>query len=326
MTHSKMVYTTIKNGTQNVYEPSTIHRDGTNTQIVPYAQPSAFSSTIPGYQEDGVAVAVQAPLPNGTNPEMITFGDASTGSFDGRFYDLAGGIGISRYDISASLAGYASQSNSQTTAVKINLSNELKRRRLFFPTIATGSSATGVYNPPYTGVEWFTTWTTPVNGFTNTVDIFNTNGAIFNVKFNLKKDTTIDMFPDTGENSQLLVYIFNVKPNVGNTVDRVAGTAGFYPPENNIVRIKNNPAMSFINPATGFLIESFNINVVQYGTNAQLVFEASGSLDDDTYFGCIIDDVEFCQVGVSTDPSLIEPETIGSIVVDQAQDAILVGK
>ena len=67
--------------------------------------------------------------------------------------------------------------------------------------------------------------------------------------------------------------------------------------------------MSFLNPATGFLIESYNINVVQYGTPAQLVFEASGSLAEDIYFGCIIDDVEFCKIGVSTDPNLIKPTT-----------------
>ena len=67
--------------------------------------------------------------------------------------------------------------------------------------------------------------------------------------------------------------------------------------------------MSFFNPATGYLIESFNINVVQYGTDAQLVFEASGSLSSEKYFGCIIDDVQFCKVGVSTDPNLIKPTT-----------------
>ena len=75
--------------------------------------------------------------------------------------------------------------------------------------------------------------------------------------------------------------------------------------------------MSFINPSTGFLIESYNINVVQYGAPAQLVFEASGSLADDTYFGCIIDDVEFCKIGVSTDPNLIKPTTPAQYIAAQ---------
>jgi hypothetical protein len=52
--------------------------------------------------------------------------------------------------------------------------------------------------------------------------------------------------------------------------------------------------------------------VIQYGLKASLCFEVSGSLDDDKYFGCVIDDVEFCKVGVTEDPSLIAPETVGS--------------
>ena len=115
----------------------------------------------------------------------------------------------------------------------------------------------------------------------------------------------------------MLVYIFDVKPTINTPANRIlpATSAGFYPPDNNIVRIKNtSPEMSFINPATGFLMETFNINVVEYGVNAQLVFEASGSLDNGKYFGCIIDDVQFCQVGVSTDPALLKPETVGGAI------------
>jgi len=309
MTASDMEYkirTTVNPSNTNPY-PATLLSIANKV----YAQPSVASNATPAYaQVDSID-----PLPNGANPEMITFGNRSTGSFDGRFYDLAGGVGISRQDISGSLAGYASQSHLSTTAAKINLSNELKKRRLFFPTIAATSSNSAT-SSPYTGVEWLSKLYP--DGIKDSNDIFNTNGAIFNVKFNLKRNTDIDMFPDVGDNSQLLVYIFNIKPNVGNLVNRTAGTAGFYPPDNNIIRITNNPAMSFINPATGFLMESFNINVVQYGTNAQLVFEASGSLADNTYFGCLIDDIEFCQVGVSTDPELIEPETVGSIIANAA--------
>ena len=75
--------------------------------------------------------------------------------------------------------------------------------------------------------------------------------------------------------------------------------------------------MSFYNPATGFFMESFNINVVQYGAPAQLVFEAGGDLSTDNYFGCVIDDVTFCKVGVSTDPNLIKPQTAGDYVEEQ---------
>ena len=62
------------------------------------------------------------------------------------------------------------------------------------------------------------------------------------------------------------------------------------------------------------IIILININVVQYSFPAQLVFEASGSLSAEKYFGCIIDDVSFCKVGVSTDPNLIAPQTTGGLI------------
>ena len=297
------------------YFPATINANGVVVSPTPgdggYALPSARNKTLPAFQEVS-AVNSFEPSPPGTNPDMITYGDKSTGSFDSRFFDLAGGIGISRHDVSASLAGYDSQSNSQTSAVRKNLSNELKRRRLFFPTVSTGSGAPDLFWLGYESSNFGP-------GGIASDTIFNENGGIYNVKFNIKRNLEIDMYPDEGGGSELLVYIFDVKPNVGLISTRVAGTAGFYPPDNNIIRIQNNsPAMSFINPATGFLLETFNINVVQYGSVAQLVFEASGSLSNDKYFGCIIDDVEFCKVGVSTDPALLKPETIGDTIASQA--------
>ena len=307
MTGSDMQYITFANdvGTATTQYPA-ILRQPTHS-FTAYAQPSAHSSTVPGYQEAGVAQGVQAPLANGANPEMITFGNRSTGSADGRFYDLAGGIGISRQDVSASLVEYSISGSSSATAAKLFSMKALKKRRLFWPTIEADSGGAAATTGTPTGVEWFTNYAIPYPGaITDTRQVFNTNGAIFNVKFNLKRNLDIDMFPDAVEGSELLVYIFDInQPTLPNPGARTPGTAGFYPPDNNIIRIKNvNPAMSFLNPATGFLLETFNINVVQYGLNAQLVFEASGSLANDGYFGCIIDDVEFCQVGVSTDPNL----------------------
>ena len=151
------------------------------------------------------------------------------------------------------------------------------------------------------------------------VDFFTENGGIYNVKFNIKRDVANGYYPDAGEESQLLVYIHNINQTIPVPSGRIPGAPGWYPPDNNIIRIKNSPEMSFVNPATGYLIESFNINVVQYGTPAQLVFEASGSLSSDKYFGCIIDDVEFCKIGVSTDPALIKPSTPGQFITE-AQD------
>jgi len=250
-------------------------------------------------------------FPNvGQNPPNITYGPNSTGSNDGRFFDLAGGCGITRTSISASLVAFAASASSITTPARNFCTAELKKRRLFFPTVrSTGSF----------GLDVPSSWLYLATG-KNSREFFTENGGIYNVKFTLKRDVSRGYYPDTQAGSELLVYIHNVNTIVPLPVNRVAGADGWYPPEANIVRIKNNPPMAFSNPSTGFLIETFNINVVQYGTLAQLVFEVSGSLSNDAYFGCIIDDVEFCKVGVTTDPNLIKPVTVGGVFIEAQQD------
>lgn len=251
------------------------------------------------------------PLPPGTNPVDLVYENESTGSNDGRYFSLAGGCGITRASISASLVDWDTWRGNGSATGRANATIALLERRLFFPTIATGSST--VYyqtGSAAIGTEWL-----PYAGLTNTENLFNENGGIYNVKFTLKRDIANDFYPDTGNESQLLVYIFEVNTTLATAGNFAQpGDNAFYPPENNIVRIKNNPQMSFVNPATGFLLETFNVSIVQYGAPAQLVFEASGSLATENYFGCIVDDVEFCKIGVSTDPSLIKPETIGDAV------------
>ena len=241
-------------------------------------------------------------FPNvGQNPPNIAYGLNSTGSNDGRFFDLAGGCGITRTSISASLVAFAVSASATTVAARNFCTAELKKRRLFFPTVrnsgsvAVGNAATWVYLATGKGSSEF----------------FTENGGIYNVKFTLKRDVSREYYPDTAGGSELLVYLHNINTTIPAPSGRVAGASGWYPPEANIVRIKNDPAMAFLNPSTGYLIETFNINLVQYGTPAQLVFEVTGSLANNAYFGCIVDDVEFCKVGVTTDPSLIKQTTIG---------------
>lgn len=293
-----------------IYFPATIYRDGNDQTLQPYATPTSFDTTVPQYAYNQLpALNIQNRYPPGFVPTTFTYGDLSTGSYDRRFFDVSGGCGITRASISASLVEWNTWKSDGTPTGRSNATAALKKRRLFFPTISTGSSAIN-FPPNVKGTEWFNL-VPGMAGFGSDV-YFDENGGIYNVKFNLMRDIANDFYPDSGEGSELLVYIFNVKSALqqsGNASE--PGDIGYYPPNNNIVRIKNNPVMSFFNPATGYLIESFNINVVQYGTDAQLVFEASGSLSSEKYFGCIIDDVQFCKVGVSTDPDLIKPTTTG---------------
>ena len=281
-------------GTGMAYLPASFQNPSTNV----YSLPTAYTPPTTTY-------------PNiGQNPSSVTYGLNSIGSNDGRFFDLAGGCGITRTSVSASLVAFNVSASFTTIAARNFCTTQLKNRRLFFPTISTGSTSTT--SPSY--------WVTQATGKTS-AEYFTENGGIYSVKFNLKRDISRGYYPDTGEGSQLLVFIHNVNAVIPVPGGRVPGAGGWYPPDNNIIRIKNSPAMSFVNPATGYLIESFNINVIQYGTPAQLVFEASGSLDANQYFGCIIDDVEFCKIGVSTDPALIKPSTPGQFVTE-AQDQI----
>lgn len=271
----------------------------------PYAMPYSSSyqrGTYPGSENQSIN-----PLSIGSNPPNVFYTDAATGSLDGRFFDLAGGCGITRASISASLVEWNAYKSSTVSTQRALAIAALKKRRLFFPTVADPNDDTASY--------WFGRSTSLT--YTNAAEFFTENGGIYNVKFNLKRDVSNDFYPDSGQGSELLVYIHDINlPRLNSSGNNAQpGDSGFYPPENNIVRIKNTPAMSFANPATGYLIETFNINVVQYGGSTafpcQLVFEASGSLSTENYFGCIIDDVTFCKVGVSTDPNLIKPTTTG---------------
>jgi hypothetical protein len=278
---------------------------GVGYEVRGVTYPSYFPASIQNaaytYSLPSSASLPTSTYPNvGQNPTRITYGASSTGSNDGRFFDLAGGCGITRQSISASLYAFNASASVNTTNARYFCTTQLKNRRLFFPTVRPTGSVIQSTDADY--------WVANTTGRrANT--FFTENGGIYNVKFNLKRDITYDYYPDAGEDSQLLVFIHNIDSIIPQPSNRTPGATGWYPPEANIVRIKNAPAMSFYNPASGYLIESFNLNVIQYGSTGQLVFEASGSLTSDQYFGCIIDDVQFCKIGVTTDPALIKPTT-----------------
>lgn len=240
----------------------------------------------------------------------LNYPTSETSSVDYQFFDQSGGAAISRASISSSLQTQSLYETDDTVnnsaASRVAFTRALKARRLYFPTPFTGSGTTNSRD------YWF-------NRFTGVRarDLFDENGGIYNVKLTIKRHGVYT--PDTG--SFMSVFIHNV--SVGSTPrysDRVPGADGWYPPDNNIIKIGNgyngSPVMTFLDTATGYLVEKFDFNVIQYGYPAQFCIEPSGSFVDQSFFGIIIDDIQICKVGVTTDPRFIKPATIGSIVTN----------
>lgn len=235
-----------------------------------------------------------------------TASNNSTSSFDGQYFDVGGGAGITRTNISRSLVVQQVSGSFTVNAAITACTRALKNRRLFFPTTVSGSGTT-------LGTDY---WFRQNTGYKSS-ELFNENGGIYNVQLTLKKSATLnDYYPNN--NSYLSVFIHNVNTNIPLPAARIAGADGWYPPDNNIVRIGNaygeSPIMTFSDVQTGYRIEKFNFNVIQYGYPAQLCIEASGSLADGNYFGIIVDDIHICKIGVTTDPRFIKPTTIAQSV------------
>ena len=223
----------------------------------------------------------------------------STSSIDGDYFHNAGGAGITRAAIGRSLTTGSTYTADDTALGLSKLTNALRARRLYFPTEVTSSGVT-------TGTDyWFKKYTGQ-----RSTDLFADNGGIYNIQLTLKKLTTQDYYPDT--NTYLRAFIHNIDTQIPSASARIPGAPGWYPPDNNIVTIGNgyssSPIMSFNDLQTGFRLEKFNFNLIQYGYPAQLCFEASGSLVDSAYFGIIIDDIQICKVGVTSDIRFIKPD------------------
>lgn len=193
-------------------------------------------------------------------------------------------VGITRQSSSLAYAEFAAATtNEQRTAA-------LKKRRLAWPIETSATSS-----------------------------FFTENGGIYNVKFKLKRFTNSSYYNNNAyapqANSYLRVFIFNAYTNFTTSG---SGVAGWYPPDQNIVKIGNSytvggvttPAISYYDSATGYAYDEYNINLVQYGTPAQLVFEPSG--DNNAYFGTLIDDIQICKIGVTSDPYYIKSQAVAS--------------
>jgi hypothetical protein len=229
--------------------------------------------------------------------------------FDSRYFDIGSGIGVTRIAVSQSLVTMSVNASATSGTGLQDFRKALKQRRLFFPIPVSGSGTTG-------GTDyWFKS-----NTSYNSSEIFDTNVGIYNIQFTLKRFTDLqDYYPDSG--TFMTVFIHDVQTEAPLPANRVAGTAGWYPPDNNIVIIGNNfgvaPQMTFLEPESGHKIEQFSFTAIQYGYPAQLCIEVSGSLASDAYFGIIVDDIKICKIGVTTDPRFIKPITIGTTVESQ---------
>lgn len=253
---------------------------------------------------------IAAYLNNSATPSVYSsslytqaFTQSAASIVDSQSFWNSGGVGISYLNVSNSYYSYsvASLDSEKTEA--------LKKRRLFWPTLPNSS---GSY--------------------------FTENGGIYNVRFRLKKHTggaqpgssysvpgNKEFYPQTG--SYLRVFIFDINKTF---TAASKGTAGWYPPDNNIVRIGHGyvlgsvttPTLTWYDSATGYYYEDYDVNLIQYGTPGQLVFEPSG--DNNNYFGTIISDVQFCKIGVTSDPAFIKPTGVANFysITPQGQSSL----
>jgi len=169
---------------------------------------------------------------------------------------------------------------------------------------------------------------------------FTENGGVYQVSFKVKAwpgtNSNYYYTPDSG--SSLLVYIHNVytptyKEIPGANISTIFdGQDGNYPPIQNVVTITFDQNTQWIDSLSGYKYAQFNTTLVQYGSFAQLVFEANGSNFSEDWswngtqwnyapvgpvprppvvFGGCIDDIQICKIGRTTDPYYIRPETVG---------------
>lgn len=236
-----------------------------------------------------------------SNDWDLNYPTGETASIDGRFFAFGSACCIDRADVNQQWSNFT-QSNGfspQNSQEREDTTEALRKVRLIWP------------------------HTTPNIAFPQ---YFTENGGIYKVFFRVKQrtdsSTTTWYNPDSG--SKLNVYIHNANTvNIGSSGPY--GKAGKYPPIQNIATITFDSSTQWIDSFTGYKYAQYEIELVQYGTPAQLVFEASGSgftnadtidssgdwLVGDTnpqVFGGCIDDIRICKIGVTTDPNLIAPE------------------
>lgn len=243
-------------------------------------------------------------------------------------FDLGGGVAITQNEVSESIVVVEVSGSSDATAARRAVDRALRQRRLYFPITYNTSSGYwlkqftgfaanemftengGIYNVRFTIKRWNKAWVASDSAsYSGSGNVFY-NSSINNLSLNTGSWDMSTAYPAIG--SYMNVFIHDVLATTPPPSQRVPGAAGWYPPATNIVTIGNGfgttPTMTFVDGETGLIQEKFDIVLVQYGWPAQLCFEPSGSAA--APFGCIIDNIEVCKIGVTNDPRFIKPETI----------------
>ena len=231
-----------------------------------------------------------------------------TSSIDGRYFIYGSSCCISRNNVNTQWSSFTESGawNATVGANRKAATEALRKVRLLWPHTTQQESLLATLNYP-----------------------FQENGGIYRVFFRVKQYTKAnEVWYNADSGSKLNVFIHNANNIIQATSSGqtpYAGFSGNYPPPQNMATITFDSNTQWIDAFTGYKYAQYEVELVQYGTPAQLVFEASGSdfngsitLNNTTgnwntkgpnAFGGCIDDVKICKIGVTTDLFYIKPQT-----------------
>jgi hypothetical protein len=274
--------------------------------------------------DENVAAEQGAPVPS----YVVDYPNLeATSSIDGRYFTYGPACCIDKRDVNSNIALFESNGGFDgTSAPQTQL---YMKQRLFWPRMGTPTDTqTNKRRPGY----------------------FTENGGIYQVSFKVKTysygstnggstEQGQDKFyytPDSG--SFLRVFIHNVYSNITSGTPAFVGADGNYPPQQNITTITFDQNTQWVDGFSGHRYAQFSTTLVQYGSFAQICFEAGGTdfntvavynrnnlgrwtnaggsliFYDTKAFGGCIDDIQICKIGRTTDPYYIKPETIGGTI------------
>lgn len=316
-----------------------------------------YNATIPTTNPADILGLMYSHKTDPFNPQRSFFSaapvDQISTNADTRPFYLGDGVALDKFNLAykhETLLGLLPSSNVyeiQQNPTALGMFDEyLKSSRLYYP--ATTSiyehgffENGGVYNVKFK--------ITTAPEFNQTYRAFNdVDTPGHNTPINANNDITqisviadnTRFTPDKG--AKLMVYIADVASALPSNKLIVPGVGGFFPPKSNIVTIGNfyggMPEMVFFDSGSGYRTDVYDLILVQYGEQGQLVFDASGlefELDTDPaaysgsykvyhnvlnkIWGGIITDIEWCKIGTTTDARFLKPTNFDSEVSKYVQ-------